>query len=153
MGEIYSLKLDEKPSGYSLSGSSAELSKDYKTITGKQEGITYGELYFGNNSSQNSNSIAWDDSYKTKKYIYIEVVGSNVEIEKENTTTKNEVSNSTTNEELEDKNNNRGNVTSNTEKIPNAGTEFGLKNILQIVIFVSILSIVIILITNKKENN
>jgi len=73
----------------------------------------------------------------------IKEIVDDIEVSGANNKTNNEISNEINNVEE--------NTILNTNIIPNAGVEFGVKNILQIVIFVSILSIVLILITSKKE--
>lgn len=69
-----------------------------------------------------------------------------------NTTVDNSTKENVIVNEVENETNQEKNIVANINSIPKAGTEFGVKNILQILIFVSVLSISIILITNKKEN-
>ena len=65
----------------------------------------------------------------------------------------NSVDNSIFNDEANNNINEYKNTVDGINTIPNAGIEFGTKDILKIIIFVSILSICIILVTSKKENN
>ena len=59
--------------------------------------------------------------------------------------------NNTTNNEISNEVNEEKDTTANINTIPKAGTEFGTKDILKVIIFISVLSISIILITNKKH--
>lgn len=70
-----------------------------------------------------------------------------------NTTVDNSTKENVIGNEVENETNQEKNTTVNINSIPKAGIEFGTKDILKIIIFVSVLSICIILITNKKEND
>ena len=117
------------------------------------------------NDSEGINSYTWnvkqeevtDSSCKIISTLSIDIDADFSKIEKLvddledsfNSTTNNEIIAGTTGDKESDKKNTIANI----DSIPKAGLDFGTKDILKIIIFVSVLSISIILITNKKEND